>query len=210
MAEERKNKIITNRSILEKPVAFKNPIPSLETIKSNLLDILRKSETGIGLAANQIDISHRVCLIWSDRFVDGEPIFLVNPKILELDDEQILFEEECLSFPGKTVVTRRSKWVTVETDNLGIVMFGPSKPDDENGNVIDGHGLVQAIVVQHEIDHLDGITMFDRREEPLRESDKKEYGRNEKVTIQKDGEQRVLKYKKAEKFVEQGWIIMKG
>jgi hypothetical protein len=60
--------------------------------------------------------------------------------------------------------------------------------------------------VQHEIDHLDGITMFDRKfVKPAAVSNK--IGRNEKVTITKGTESKVLKYKKAQPMLEDGWTL---
>ena len=62
--------------------------------------------------------------------------------------------------------------------------------------------------VQHEIDHLDGITMFDRefKQEPIKRKNKK-IGRNHLVTIKRNDAVKVLKYKKAEMLLEDGWIL---
>ena len=62
--------------------------------------------------------------------------------------------------------------------------------------------------VQHEIDHLDGKTMFDRELilEPWKRRTEK-IGRNEKVLIKKGSETKTIKYKKFEKMSEEGWIL---
>ena len=59
-------------------------------------------EKGIGLAANQIGINKRVCVINVK-----EPLVLINPRIVEHSEEQFMFAEGCLSFPGKHVRTGR-------------------------------------------------------------------------------------------------------
>ena len=65
----------------------------------------------------------------------------------------------------------------------------------------------ECVCVQHEIDHLDGITMFDRKfVKPAAVSNK--IGRNEKVTIEKGSESKTLKYKKAESLLEDGWTLV--
>ena len=65
----------------------------------------------------------------------------------------------------------------------------------------------EAICVQHEIDHLNGITIHDREKklEPTVSVDK--IGRNQLVTIKKGDAVKVLKYKKAHKLINQGWLI---
>ena len=146
-------------------------------------------DRGIGLAANQIGNNKRVCVINVK-----EPIAFINPKITNLENE-ILYAESCLSFPNKTIKTKRAQWVTVESDNHGKVVFGSDQYDDD---------LLEAVCVQHEIDHLDGITMFDRevKQEPIKVE--KKIGRNERVTITDGKETKELKWKKAEPLVESG------
>ena len=70
--------------------------------------------------------------------------------------------EACLSFPGKQVRTQRFKHVTIESDNLGIVSFGPTGTSDGNYSDKQQLQLLESICIQHELDHLDGITMLDR------------------------------------------------
>ena len=71
--------------------------------------------------------------------------------------------------------------------------------------------LLESVCVQHEIDHLDGITMFDRefKQEPIVKgvNAPKKIGRNEKVTITKGTESKVLKYKKVQPMLEDGWTL---
>ena len=61
--------------------------------------------------------------------------------------------------------------------------------------------------MQHEIDHLNGITILDRKVDTTVKRTEKKIGRNHLVTIKKDNSVKVLKYKKAQKFLNDGWII---
>ena len=164
-----------------------------EEIGVRLLHELRNSEEkGVGLAANQIGINKRVCIVNVK-----EPIVLVNPRIVEQSSEQFMFAEGCLSFPGQHVRTGRFTEVTVEADNHeGKLKFSA---DSENIN-----DAFECACVQHEIDHLDGITMFDRAMvvQPYKATEK--IGRNERVTITDCKETKELKWKKAQPLVESG------
>ena len=170
-----------------------------EEIGVRLLHELRESENGIGLAANQIGINKRVCVINVK-----EPLVLINPKIVEKSKEQFVFPEGCLSFPNKKVRTIRHKEITVEADNhSGRLVFSADSKEINDA--------FECVCVQHEIDHLNGITMFDRefKSEPLVRgvNAPKKIGRNEKVTITKGSESKVLKYKKAQPMLEDGCTL---
>ena len=170
-----------------------------EEIGVRLLHELRESENGIGLAANQIGINKRVCVINVK-----EPLVLINPKIVEKSKEQFIFPEGCLSFPNDKIKTTRYQDIVVEADNhQGRLSFSANSKDINDA--------FECVCVQHEIDHLDGITMFDRefKAEPLVRGKNApvKIGRNEKVTITKGKESKVLKYKKAEPMLEDGWTL---
>ena len=170
-----------------------------EEIGIRLLHELRDSDNGIGLAANQIGINKRVCVINVK-----EPLVLINPKIIEHSKEQFVFAEGCLSFPKDKVKTQRYVSVVVEADNHdGRLSFSANSKDINDA--------FECVCVQHEIDHLDGITMFDRefRQEPIVRgvNTPKKIGRNEKVTITKGTESKVLKYKKVQPMLKDGWVL---
>ena len=170
-----------------------------EEIGVRLLHELRKSENGIGLAANQIGMQKRVCVVNVK-----EPLVLINPKIVEKSKEQVVFPEGCLSFPDSKIKTIRHQDIVVEADNHdGRLSFSANSQDINDA--------FECVCVQHEIDHLDGITMFDRefKSEPLVRgvNAPKKIGRNEKVTITKGTESKVLKYKKATPLLEDGWTL---
>jgi len=170
-----------------------------EEIGVRLLHELREAENGIGLAANQIGINKRVCVINVK-----EPMVLINPKIIEKSKEQFVFAEGCLSFPNDKIKTIRHQDIVVEADNhKGRLSFSANSKNIDDA--------FECVCVQHEIDHLDGITMFDRefKSEPLVRgvNAPKKIGRNEKVTITKGTESKVLKYKKAEPMLGDGWTL---
>ena len=172
-----------------------------EEIGVRLLHELRQSENGIGLAANQIGINKRVCVINVK-----EPLVLINPKIVEKSKEQFVFPEGCLSFPDSKIKTQRHQDIVVEADNhKGKLSFSANSKDINDA--------FECVCVQHEIDHLDGITMFDRefRQEPMvrGENAPLKIGRNEKVTLTKGSKSKTLKYKKAESLMEDGWVLAK-
>jgi len=104
---------------------------------------------GIGLAAPQIGVMKRV--IVCDLHDEGtDAVALCNPEILEYSEERELDDEGCLSLPGISVPVERACRVLCEAQTL-------------TGRVvrIDAEGL-NARLLQHEIDHLDGVLMIDR------------------------------------------------
>ena len=170
-----------------------------EEIGVRLLHELRESNNGIGLAANQIGINKRVCVVNVK-----EPLVLINPKIINKSKEKFVFPEGCLSFPNDKIKTIRYESVVVEADNhQGKLSFSANSKDINDA--------FECVCVQHEIDHLDGITMFDRefKSEPIVKGKNAplKIGRNEKVTITKGSESKVLKYKKIAPMLEDGWTL---
>ncbi len=126
----------------------KDPLsPEIQKLIPVMFDSLRVAE-GIGLAAPQIGQSIRLAVIDAE----GERSVLINPKITSFSREKILFEEGCLSLPREYFLIERSEKITV-------------RYEDEHGKEVKrrASGLF-AIVVQHEIDHLDGILIADRFE----------------------------------------------
>jgi len=105
------------------------------------------NEVGIGLAAPQVGISLRLIVIADDRTRQVRP--LVNPVIVDRSGEQTA-EEGCLSIPGIFAPVSRAAWVRVEARDL-----------DGQPVTIEGRDLL-ARVLQHEIDHVDGVLFIDR------------------------------------------------
>tara|TARA_Y100001937_G_C7030604_1_gene289923 strand:+ start:178 stop:753 length:576 start_codon:yes stop_codon:yes gene_type:complete len=189
--------IIKDINELKKPCEEIKDYEEAETIAASLLKELTNSKSGIGLAANQIGINKRVCVVNVK-----EPLVFINPRIIDKSEETFSFPEGCLSFPKKKVRTRRHVSVSVECDNFDDALFFTA----DSNNLADA---MECVCVQHEIDHLDGITMFDRKIKGVTiKRDGKKIGRNEKVTISKGSESKTLKYKKAESLLEDGWSLV--
>jgi peptide deformylase len=110
--------------------------------------LLMHDALGIGLAAPQVGISHRVLVYRVER--DSPAVALVNPEVTWSSRDEESLEEGCLSIP----------LVHVDVDRpIGILV----RAQDEHGEdlIIEATGL-EARVIQHEIDHLDGVLILDR------------------------------------------------
>ncbi|MCL4509330.1 MAG: peptide deformylase [Chloroflexi bacterium] len=104
-----------------------------------------QSAPGLGLAANQVGRLVRVIVIW----LDEHHLQLINPEVVRAEGE-VTMEEGCLSLPGYWADVRRPEKITVRA------LSRNGKPMRLNAN-----GML-ARVLQHEIDHLDGILFVDR------------------------------------------------
>ena len=127
---------------------------------------------GLGLAAPQLGLSQRLVVYRIGH--DAPLIALVNPEIEWSSEEDETMEEGCLSIPGVTVDVERSVHVRVQAL-------------DEEGEqrTIEASGL-EARVIQHEIDHLDGKLILDRttrdhRRQAMRELREAERERSEQA-----------------------------
>ncbi len=117
-------------------------------------------DKGYGLAAIQIGIPKKVAIIT----YNGKVYRLLNTKIIEGGPKMVVYNEGCLSIPGKTVHTERHTTLKVHDDVLGEMEINISK-----------NGLLP-IIFQHEIDHFNGKVIFDRVRKPLQAP--KKIGRN--------------------------------
>ena len=191
---------------------LKTPCPKTE-ITQQEADALRMELTtaliehpGLGISATQIGIKKRACYI---NFGDEE-LFLVNPIIKEKSKEGFLFMEGCLSIPSsltKPVRTIRASKVIVQTDNLGELTFEINPEGDEQNKSISKETMM-TVVVQHEIDHLDGFTIKDRVYSTTFVK-KVNYGRNDKIIMKsKAGEMVEVNYKNANKYFLEGYEIV--
>lgn len=125
----------------------------VEKIDDKILSILRdmaetlKKSDGIGLAATQVGIMKRLVVI--DIKNDAGLIELINPRILSESGEQI-YTEGCLSVPGVFGDVKRPAKIVIEALNA----------KGEKINIEAGELL--AVVISHEIDHLNGILFTDK------------------------------------------------
>jgi peptide deformylase len=129
---------------------------ALNALIDDMLETMRAAN-GVGLAATQIGISLRVCVIEMPEDKEdprsGERIVLINPEIVKAEGEQ--FEEEgCLSVPGYVGMVRRAGTVMVK---------GLNRKGKEIR--VKGTGLL-ARALQHEVDHVNGVLFTDRLESP--------------------------------------------
>ena len=179
----------------------------IDEISVTLLQELKR-HGGIGLSANQIGINKRACVINVK-----EPLVLINPRVAEVSEESVVYVEQCLSMPKtmrKPVQTVRFKTLTVECDNLGTVLFSPDSKEEwkTSEEFYNDEGMLECVVAQHEIDHLEGRLITDRRYTQTITRGKK-YGRNERVMVKlADGSTEFMKYKKAEPLLSQGAEIL--
>lgn len=172
----------------------------LKTAQKIAVDLFHtlNSEGGLGLSANQIGENKSVCVV---NVTD--PFFLLNPKIVKKKKE-IVYREGCLSIPDKMVKTNRYEKIWVEADNVDDTMiFGPEKSNQVDNDLL----VLESVCVQHEIDHLNGLTIYDREFKLIPLVSEKKYGRNEIITISKGTETLEVKYKKGIPYLTKGWKI---
>lgn len=113
---------------------------------------------GVGLAAPQVGILRRICVV---DVMDDDPIVLINPEVVESSGEQT-DDEGCLSVPGKVAEVTRPEYVKVSSLDM-----------DMNPVTYEGEGL-RARAMLHEMDHLDGILYGERANEPYRDLEEEE------------------------------------
>ena len=183
-------------------------------IAEELFRILNERKDGIGLAANQVGIDAAVAVV-NVR----EPLILINPVIKEQWDE-IDYYEGCLSYPERGVKTKRYRNVIVQTEQeeSGWYFSGNETTQEVKGTweqeskeQDQEQRLLEAICVQHEIDHLNGVTIMDRENKPKPLRVSKKWGRNEVVGITDGKTYKEIKYKKAKPLLDSGqWTIYIG
>lgn len=208
-------KIIKDKKILSIPVKERK-LDRVETDKiSIILKIELERHKGFGLSTNQLGLKERACIIKVRE--DEEPLILINPRIVEVSKDVIIYQEQCLSIdktmrnPVKTV---RNKSVTVNCDNLGTIEFGPDleegKEYKDANEYFSDRGLLECVCVQHEIDHLNGILITDKiRRYTTTIVSTKKYGRNDRVMVKlPDGTTDFMKYKKAIPMLKYGCEIL--
>jgi peptide deformylase len=148
--------IITNIQELRKPCA---PVEKGEDV-SGIIRSLKETlgaRGGLGISANQIGINKRISYIKipvsvnKNKEIQYNEYILINAKIVEKDRPIQVKNEGCISFHGVYVNTRRYVFCTVE--------FLNEKLELQTGIYQD----IEAICVQHEIDHTLGLTIFDRK-----------------------------------------------
>lgn len=116
-------------------------------LADNMVRIMKEAH-GVGIAAPQVGVSERIIVIAPEK----KPVILVNPEIKEKSGK-IVGQEGCLSIPGLYGDVERFAKISVEAYDI------KGKPVDYD---MEGYA---AVIVQHEIDHLDGILFIDKVDE---------------------------------------------
>jgi peptide deformylase len=140
---------ITNTILKKKlPEIEKKKIPQLKEVAEEMLRFV-KSNNAIGLAANQVGIPKRMFIM----SIEGEDFVCVNPIVLSESPTVSSQEEGCLSFDKKTCEVERPVEIVVEYSDI-------------KGDIIQKtFNGIRARCFLHELDHLNGITMFKRKSE---------------------------------------------
>lgn len=114
----------------------------------DMLETLYSNSSGVGLAANQVGVLKRICVV--DIKKDGKkPLALINPNYEPLNEETMDSQEVCLSFPNVSSLIKRYKKIKVKYQDF----YG-----QEHEFIAEGF---KSTVFQHEIDHLKGIVHID-------------------------------------------------
>lgn len=140
---------ITNIILKKKlPEIEKKKIPQLKEVAEEMLRFV-KSNNAIGLAANQVGIPKRMFVM----SIEGEDFVCINPIVLSESPTVSSQEEGCLSFDKKTCEVERPVEIVVEYSDI-------------KGDIIQKtFNGIRARCFLHELDHLNGITMFKRKSE---------------------------------------------
>jgi len=143
------------------PVLHQKSLPiakiddALRVFADDMLETMY-ADRGVGLAAPQVGVLKRIIVIDAEQEEDenghhkrGRPMCLINPEIIYKSEETIFYCEGCLSVPGQSADVERHQKIKVRyQDKTG------SEKEIEAEDYL-------AVVLQHEIDHLDGILYID-------------------------------------------------
>jgi peptide deformylase len=127
----------------------------VQRLAERMLDVMERAH-GVGLAAPQLGILRRILVYRASD--EDEPKVLINPELVERSDETEVGTEGCLSLLGGELQVPVARHLRVRVSGR-----------DASGDAVDMdvEGF-EARVIQHEIDHLDGILIFDRAEDQER------------------------------------------
>lgn len=134
--------------------------PNLKELIDNMFETMKVAE-GVGLAAPQVGLSISLFVVDLSPLADEDPELgkikkvFINPQIIDESEEEVAFDEGCLSIPGITETV-------VRPESIKINYF--DEDFNEHTEVIGGY---LARVIQHEYDHLEGV-LFTDRVKPLR------------------------------------------
>lgn len=142
--------------VLSKPCV---PVTEFDEGLKDLVENMRSTmyaSKGVGIAAPQVGVSKCVIIVDPDGDADVSQSTFVNPKILWSSKETVGYSEGCLSIPSVFVSVERPECIEVEYQAL------------DGQKRVEKFGGWAARILQHEVDHLSGIVMFDRIDKDTR------------------------------------------
>jgi len=148
--------IITDINELRKPCLQVEKKEDVKEIIKDLKETLNRIG-GLGLTANQIGYSKAISYIKIPKFINKNKemqfneYILINAKIIEKSTPLKVQNEQCLSFPGISVTTKRYTYITITYLDENFKELTSCSQD------------LEALAIQHECDHQSGIVLFDRR-----------------------------------------------
>ncbi len=145
-----------DRIVVYPDPVLREPIPEcrlsskqIKKITERLTQVMTREKHGIGIAAPQIGIRERIAIVdVSARVPECQKMVLINPVILETRDPDV-GREGCMSVPDYTALVKRYRWIRFRYMDLNGM---------EHEKISSG---IEAICVQHEIDHLNGKLLVD-------------------------------------------------
>ena len=143
-------KIITDVDYLHRKceaMSYKQSLEIKHTMHKFLLTNKNIFNNTLGLACNQLGLGGRVIMFRGST--KHTPKYLINPTILEKSEDMLTTKEYCLSVPGQGISIERHSWVTIysEIDSIRGYETHPN--------------AAESIVIQHELEHLEGILISD-------------------------------------------------
>ena len=181
-----RNSELINCNINDNPVINKKlrevSVEQGLVIAEELFQILDQRGDGIGLAANQVGVDAQVAVV-NVR----EPLVLINPKYIKKENE-IIYGEGCLSFPNHVIRTKRYRDIIISTEQSESNWYFSGAEENSDGKSVWDKGnmnqdrenrLLEAVCVQHEMDHLMGKTIHEREVKLKPTKVEKKVGRND-------------------------------
>ena len=139
----------------EKSAPVEGVTAEVSAFIDDLVETMRFYPGGVGIAAPQVGVPQRILVVdVSSHRRGGQEqnhglLVLVNPEILAMGGKQVV-REGCMSIPDYTANVQRAQWVLVDAIDR-----------DGNRRIIESLGF-EAVAIQHEMDHLDGVLFLDR------------------------------------------------
>ena len=131
-------------------------VPNDQTTVDSIVNMLKETINALpesaGIAAPQIGFLKRIAIINKSVIGSTDHLILINPEVKAVSCDTITEVESCLSFPGMSKRVKRFQNITVST--LINTRLGDSTTTKFSG--------YPARVIQHEVDHLNGITLIDK------------------------------------------------